>query len=117
MKMILAPHDHADIVREELGPHVLASQERLFLVNDEGHSYWAQNVWTDVEEFKFDSISEAAKHLRAIQRNLGEVSVAPMTMRFASVIAALAPETSAAMVRAAGAEKFAEKFAAAYRKS
>jgi 23S rRNA (cytidine2498-2'-O)-methyltransferase len=69
MKMILAPHDHADIVREELGPHVLASQERLFLVNDEGHSYWAQNVWTDVEEFKFDSISEAAKHLRAIQRN------------------------------------------------
>lgn len=55
--------------------------------------------------------------LRAIRKNLGEVPVAPMTMRFASVIAALAPETSAAMVRAAGAEKFAEKFAAAYRKS
>lgn len=55
--------------------------------------------------------------LRAIRKNLGEVPVAPMTMRFASVISALAPETSAAMVRAAGAEKFAEKFAAAYRKS
>jgi 23S rRNA (cytidine2498-2'-O)-methyltransferase len=69
MKMILAPHDHADIVREELGPHVLDSQERLFLVKDEAHSYWAQNVWTGVQEYRFDSISEAAKHLRAIQRN------------------------------------------------
>ena len=52
--------------------------------------------------------------LRAIQRNLGEVSVAPMVMRFASVLAALAPEASAAMVRAAGAEKFAEQFAEKY---
>lgn len=55
--------------------------------------------------------------VRAIQRNLGEVVVAPLMMRFASVLAALAPETSAAMVRAAGAEKFAEKFAATRRKS
>jgi hypothetical protein len=55
--------------------------------------------------------------VRAIQRNLGEVSVAPLMMRFASILAALAPETSAAMVRAAGAEKFAEKFAATRRKS
>jgi short-subunit dehydrogenase len=55
--------------------------------------------------------------IRAIQRNLGEVAVAPMTMRIAGVLAALAPETSAAMVRAAGAEKFAEKFAATRRKS
>lgn len=55
--------------------------------------------------------------VRSIQRNLGEVVVAPLTMRIASVLAALAPEISAAMVRAAGAEKFAEKFAATRRKS
>jgi len=69
MKMILAPFDHADVVREELGPAVLDAQENLFLVNDQAHSFWAQNIWFDVQEFKFDSISEAAKHLRAIQRN------------------------------------------------
>ncbi|MES2488738.1 MAG: SDR family NAD(P)-dependent oxidoreductase [Pseudomonadota bacterium] len=55
--------------------------------------------------------------VRAIERNLGEVAVAPLMMRIASVLAALAPEASAAMVRAAGAEKFAEKFAAGRRKS
>lgn len=69
MKIILAPHDHADTVRDELGAHILDSKERLFLVDDESQSYWAQNIWTDVQEFNFDSISEAAKRLRAIQRN------------------------------------------------
>lgn len=69
MKMILAPHDHADVVREELGDLVLSSKENLFLTKDQAHSHWAQNVWTDVHVFKFESISVAAKHLRAIQRN------------------------------------------------
>ncbi len=84
MKMILAPADHADIVREELGAQIIKEQERLFLVEDSAHSFWAQNTWFDVQEFKFDSISSAAKHLRAIQRNWWPHSV--VTHRRAQLI-------------------------------
>ncbi len=69
MKMILAPQNHADTVREELGERIIDAQERLFLVEDDVPCYWAQNVWYEVAELEFKSISEAAKHLRAIQRN------------------------------------------------
>ena len=69
MKMFLAPSEHVDLVREELGPAIVAEQERLFLTKDTGHSFWAQNTWLDAQEFKFESISAAAKHVRAIQRN------------------------------------------------
>lgn len=42
---------------------------RLFLVDDDGPCYFAANTWLDVRECKFKSIGEAAKALRAIQRN------------------------------------------------
>lgn len=56
-----------DILQNELGP--CEREGRLFFVEDDRVSHFAQNVWLDVQEFKFKSISEAAKHLRAIQRN------------------------------------------------
>lgn len=52
------------MMQEELGRPPLGA--RLFEAES---SYWAQNIWEDVHEFKFKSISEAAKHLRGIQRN------------------------------------------------
>lgn len=69
MKIFLAPQEQTDIVREELGGQVIRSLGRLFMAPDEARSYWAQNIWSDVQEFKFDTISKASKHLRSIQRN------------------------------------------------
>jgi 23S rRNA (cytidine2498-2'-O)-methyltransferase len=56
------------VLREELGPGLIEERGRLFLT-DRADSVFAQNTWTDVTEFKFKSISEAAKHLRGLQRN------------------------------------------------
>jgi len=69
MKMILAPRDQVESVRQELGVHGDKFLGRLFLVPDDVNSFWAQNTWFDVQELKFSSISEAAKHMRGIQRN------------------------------------------------
>lgn len=69
MKMILAPSDLVDVVAQELGEHCLEQKERLFLVDDRAESFWAQNIWFDIQNLKFESISQAAKHLRGIQRN------------------------------------------------
>jgi uncharacterized protein len=43
--------------------------------------------------------------VQAIERNLGEVDVAPISLRFGSTFAGLAPELSAAITRKAGSEK------------
>jgi uncharacterized protein len=43
--------------------------------------------------------------VQAIERNRGEVDVAPFSLRFGSVLAGLAPEISAAITRKAGSEK------------
>lgn len=56
-------------LEEEVGARVLQRHERLFVLTGHERPVWAQNVWLKPQIFKFKSISEAAKHLRGIQRN------------------------------------------------
>jgi 23S rRNA (cytidine2498-2'-O)-methyltransferase len=65
----LAPEGYEIPLREELGAPA-AEYGRLFLYDGEARpSAWAQNVWHDVRELPVPSIGQAAKTLRAIQRN------------------------------------------------
>ena len=50
--------------------------------------------------------------LAAIEKNRGEVDVAPIGMRLSSAFAGIAPELAARMARGAGADKVSEKLAA-----
>lgn len=65
----LAPRGFESVLREELGERLLAERERLFLIRGQEPVIWAQNLWLEPVEFKFRSISEAAKKLRSVQRN------------------------------------------------
>jgi short-subunit dehydrogenase len=49
--------------------------------------------------------------VQAIERNLGEVDVAPISLRFGSAFAGFAPELSAAITRKSGSEKIAADLA------
>jgi len=49
--------------------------------------------------------------VQAIERNRGEVDVAPMSLRLGSVLAGLAPEISAAITRKAGSDKIVANMA------
>lgn len=49
--------------------------------------------------------------VRAIERNLGEVDVAPVSLRFGSTLAGLAPELSAAITRKSGSDKIVHQLA------
>ena len=66
MLIHVSPVGLEDVLAEEAGPSARRF-DRLFLTDRPAH--FAQVTWLDVREFKFKSISEAAKHLRAIQRN------------------------------------------------
>src|SRR4051812_45365129 len=72
----LAPRGFERPLQEEVGSRVLEHHERLFVLKGREVPLWAQNVWLGPKEFKFKSISEAVKHLRAIQRNWWLHSVA-----------------------------------------
>lgn len=67
-KAALAPQDYERPLLEELGSRVQEQYGRLFLYEG-SDPYWAQNIWLNTQRFEFQSISEAAKQLRAIQRN------------------------------------------------
>lgn len=67
MKAFLAPIDLLKVVEEEV--KFLRKEGELYLAEDSATSLFAQNTWFDVQEYKFESISQAAKHLRGIQRN------------------------------------------------
>lgn len=69
MRVHLAPPGLTDVLGEELGARVGERHEDLFVVNDERGAVWAQNTWLDAQTFSFRSISQAASHLRSIQRN------------------------------------------------
>lgn len=69
MQICLSPPDLENLLEEELENKILDRRERLFFVPDGTVCHWAANTWFDVEEFTFNSISEAAKHLRSQQRN------------------------------------------------
>jgi 23S rRNA (cytidine2498-2'-O)-methyltransferase len=65
----LAPRDFERPLQEELGPRVVEQRGRLFTVRGTERPVWAQNLWLEPHEYKFESISQAAAHLRSIQRN------------------------------------------------
>lgn len=66
MLIHVSPPGLEPVLAEEVGAHARRF-DRLFMTEQPAH--FAQVTWDDVREFKFKSISEAAKHLRAIQRN------------------------------------------------
>lgn len=53
--------------------------------------------------------------VRAIEKNRGEIDVAPAALRFGSAFAGLAPETSAAFTRKSGSDKIAYALAEGQR--
>lgn len=65
----LAPEDFVTELRHELGE--ISSEYDRLLISDKPPAkvYWAQNIWLEPQIIKFESISEAAKKLRDIQRN------------------------------------------------
>lgn len=65
----VAPKEYERPLQEELGSRVIEQRERLLLIRGSEVPVWAQNVWLEPKEFKFESISRAANHLRDIQRN------------------------------------------------
>lgn len=69
MQIHLAPSGLESVLREELGGRLLEEHGRLFLAEDGPQVFFAQNTWLDAQKFAFDSISQAANHLRGIQRN------------------------------------------------
>lgn len=69
MQIHLAPAGLEDVVREELGPRFRERHGRLLFAEDGGPVHFAQNTWLDVQRFEFQSIGEAARRLREVQRN------------------------------------------------
>lgn len=69
MTILLAPRDYERALRwefpglKEIGPRLFQSPKKI----DE--SIWAANIWHDPIRIEFDSVREAARKLRAIQRN------------------------------------------------
>ncbi len=64
----LAPPDLEKNLRQEL-KNVIHEYDRLFIANGAPQTaYWAQNIWLDPQIIQFDSISDAAKKLREIQK-------------------------------------------------
>jgi hypothetical protein len=52
----------------------------------------------------------AAAVVRAIERNRGEVDVAPVPLRLGALFAGVAPEIAAAVQRATGADRVGDQF-------
>lgn len=65
----LAPEGLESLLEKEL-THVTQVLGRLVLTNaPPQNAYWSQNIWYDVKEIPIQSIGDAAKALRGIQRN------------------------------------------------
>ncbi len=65
----LAPRELGHVLIDELGDRIIEQRDRLFLIKGKARPLFCQNLWLEPRIFKFKSISEAAKHLRSIQRN------------------------------------------------
>ncbi len=65
----LAPRGFEDVLSEELGSRLVHRHGRLFEFKGDAPVSWAQNLWRQPCYFRFESIGQAAKHLRSIQRN------------------------------------------------
>lgn len=69
----VAATDHRDALTDELiqrGSRIIATHEDLvFSSGQPGPAAWAQNSWLAPREYRIDSIGQAARQLRALQRN------------------------------------------------
>jgi 23S rRNA (cytidine2498-2'-O)-methyltransferase len=90
----LAPEGFLDDLRAELGDAVTEVHGRLVLAQGPERSVaWAANVWRDPTSISVSSIGDAAKKLRAIQRNWALYSCAQH--RRGALIAEKLPKVSA----------------------
>jgi 23S rRNA (cytidine2498-2'-O)-methyltransferase len=101
----LAPEDFLANLREELGDVVSDIHGRLVLTKGPAKPVaWAANVWCDPMRIPISSIGDAAKKLRALQRNWALYSFA--SHRRAALISAKLPKVSSKpIVFGAGAPK------------
>jgi len=90
----LAPEDFVAELQTELGDAVLETHGRLVLADGPARpAAWAANVWHDPVKIEIASIGDAAKKLRAIQRNWALYSA--VHHRRAALIAERLPKVSA----------------------
>jgi 23S rRNA (cytidine2498-2'-O)-methyltransferase len=90
----LAPEDFIAELQQELGSAVVECHGRLVLATGPARPVaWVANVWHDPVHIQISSISDAAKKLRAIQRNWALYSCAHH--RRAALIADKLPKVSA----------------------
>jgi 23S rRNA (cytidine2498-2'-O)-methyltransferase len=89
----LAAEGFAAELAQEIGPIEFADDRLLVASGPTQPAAWAQNIWLDPIEIGIDSIGDAAKKLRAIQRNWAVY--APKLHRRAMLIQAQLPSVSA----------------------
>ena len=89
----LAPEGFAAELAAELGPVEFAVERLLVAAGPPHPAAWAQNIWHDPQEIGIASIADAARKLRAIQRNWAPY--APRLYRRAMLIQAQLPKVSA----------------------
>jgi 23S rRNA (cytidine2498-2'-O)-methyltransferase len=89
----LAAEGFADELAQELGSAEARHDRLLSAAGPFRPAAWAQNVWLDPQEIKIASIADAARKLRAIQRNWAVY--APRHHRRAMLIQQLLPVVSA----------------------
>lgn len=68
-QVAVAPRDFESVLEEECAGRIVDRRGRLFFLKGSGLLAFAQNIWLHPQTFRFQSISEAVKHLRAIQRS------------------------------------------------
>lgn len=72
----LAPRDYLPELLRELGPDVTDVRDRLVLAKGPARqAAWAQNVWQNPQWIPVESIGDAARKLKAVQRNWALFSV------------------------------------------
>jgi 23S rRNA (cytidine2498-2'-O)-methyltransferase len=89
----LAAEGFAAELMHELGEIEFAHERLLVAAGPPLPAIWAQNIWLDPIEIAIDSIGDAARKLRAIQRNWAVY--APRLHRRATLIQAQLPAVSA----------------------
>ncbi len=89
----LAPEGYIAELTHELGAIEFACDRLLVAPGPPRPAAWAQNIWLDPQRIEIASIADAARKLRAIQRNW--VAYAPRHYRRAMLIQAQLPKVSA----------------------
>jgi 23S rRNA (cytidine2498-2'-O)-methyltransferase len=93
----LAPEGFVAELASELGAVERAHERLLIAAGPSRPAAWAQNVWHDPREIKIASIGDAARQLRAIQRNWAVY--APLLHRRATLIQQQLPVVAAKPLR------------------